>query len=114
MRFDWRDGNRVHLLENGEEFFPRVNEVIAAARREVLLETFILAEDKVGRELHRHLLEAAQRGVQITLNIDGFGSADLSSDFIRPLTEAGVRIQIFDPGSRMFGKRLNVFRRLHR
>lgn len=114
MRFDWRDGNRVHLLENGEAFFPRVNEVIADAKSEVLLETFILAEDKVGEALQKTLLDAARRGVQVMLNLDGFGSADLSTDFIRQLTDAGVQIQIFDPGQRLMGQRLNVFRRLHR
>lgn len=114
MRFDWRDGNRAHLLENGEAFYPRVNEAIAAARREVLLETFILAEDKVGRALRDELINAARRGVQVSLNLDGFGSADLSPDFVSGLTEAGVHIQIFDPGQRLMGQRLNVFRRLHR
>ncbi|PTU73681.1 cardiolipin synthase ClsB [Pseudomonas mangrovi] len=114
MRFDWRDGNRVHLLENGEAFYPRVNETIAAAQREVLLETFILAEDKVGQQLRASLIDAARRGVAVTLNIDGFGSADLSAEFVAGLTEAGVHIQIFDPGQRLMGQRLNVFRRLHR
>jgi cardiolipin synthase len=39
---------RLRLLENGEAFFPRVFEAIARARHEVLVETFILFEDKVG------------------------------------------------------------------
>ena len=32
----------IRLLENGEEYFPRVFEAIARARESVLLETFIL------------------------------------------------------------------------
>ena len=36
----WVSGNRFRLLENGEEFFPRVFESIASARREVVVETF--------------------------------------------------------------------------
>ena len=59
MRLPWRPGNRAQLLENGEAFFPAVFEAIRAARREVLLETFILFEDKVGRELHEVLVDAA-------------------------------------------------------
>jgi cardiolipin synthase len=35
MNFHWRDGNRLQLLENGEEFFPAVFEAIAAAEKEV-------------------------------------------------------------------------------
>ena len=30
----WIDGNRFALLENGEAYFPRVFEAIAAARHE--------------------------------------------------------------------------------
>ena len=27
----WRDGNRLRLWENGEEFFPRILELVRAA-----------------------------------------------------------------------------------
>ena len=33
----WVAGNQFHLLENGEEYFPRVFEAIASARREVFV-----------------------------------------------------------------------------
>ncbi|MBG6073974.1 MULTISPECIES: cardiolipin synthase ClsB [unclassified Polaromonas] len=110
----WVGGNRFQLLENGEEFFPRVFESIAGARHEVVLETFILFEDKVGLALHAALLAAASRGVQIDLTIDGFGSPDLSPDFISALTQAGIRVHVFDPAPRLWGWRTNVFRRMHR
>jgi cardiolipin synthase len=111
----WTAGNRVDLLENGEEFFPRVFEVIGQAQREVIVETFILFEDVVGKGLHAAMCAAARRGVRVDLMIDGFGSPDLSRDFIGQLTEAGVRVRVFDPGShRLFGQRLNVLRRMHR
>jgi phosphatidylserine/phosphatidylglycerophosphate/cardiolipin synthase-like enzyme len=44
----WRAGNRVTLLENGEQFFPRAFAAIAGAQREIIVETFILFEDRVG------------------------------------------------------------------
>lgn len=110
----WIDGNLVTLLENGEAFFPRVFECITAAKHEVLLETFILFEDKVGLALHAALLAAATRGVQIDITIDGYGSPDLSPGFIHALTCAGVRIHVFDPKPRLWGYRTNLFRRMHR
>ena len=51
MKSQWTAGNRFELLENGEAFFPRVFDAINAAQREVLIETFILFEDKVGLAL---------------------------------------------------------------
>ena len=113
MKQRWVSGNSIELLENGEEFFPRVFEAIAAARSEVLLETFILFDDKVGRGLHAALLEAAQRGVQVDMTIDGWGSPDLSEEFLSTLIAAGVRIHVFDPAPGIF-HRLRLFRRLHR
>lgn len=114
MNGRWIEGNDIRLLENGEEFFPRVFDCIAGARQEVVLETFILFEDKVGLALHQALVAAARRGVQIDLTIDGFGSPDLSREFIHSLTDAGVRIHVFDPVARLLGWRVNMLRRMHR
>ncbi|MBT2335821.1 cardiolipin synthase ClsB [Variovorax paradoxus] len=110
----WVGGNRIALLENGEEFFPRVFDAIRQAQREVIIETFILFEDKVGLALHAAMRSAAQRGVKVDLMVDGFGSPDLSRGFIEELSAVGVRVRMFDPGQRILGQRLNVFRRMHR
>lgn len=113
MKRNWRSGNRVSLLENGEAYYPRVFECIQQARHEVIIETFILFEDKVGLALRRHLIDAAERGVKVALTIDGWGSPDLSREFIDGLTQAGVALHIFDPAPRLW-RRLSLFRRLHR
>ncbi len=114
MSSRWTGGNDARLLENGEEFFPAVFEAIRGAQREVILETFIVFEDKVGKELHAALLDAAARGVQIDVMVDGFGSSDLTAEYLGALTGAGVRVRTFDPTSRLFGVRVNVLRRMHR
>ena len=89
-------------------------QAIAEARREVMLETFILFEDKIGQQLHAALLAAARRGVEVHVLVDGFGSPDLSDQFVGSLVEAGVHFRIFDPGRRFLGQRLNMLRRMHR
>jgi cardiolipin synthase len=114
VKLTWSAGNRIELLENGEEYYPRVFEAISRARREVVIETFILFDDPVGRQLHAVLLEVARRGVQVDLTVDGYGSPDLSEEFIGALTEAGVRLHVYDPRPRLFGLRYNLVRRMHR
>ena len=114
MKTRWLAGNAARLLINGEEFFPAVFDAIRRARTEVLVETFILFEDKVGLALHEALVDAARRGVRVDVLLDGFGSCDLSAGYIDSLLAAGVRIRTFDPGSRWFGLRVNVLRRMHR
>ncbi|WP_034944885.1 cardiolipin synthase ClsB [Erwinia oleae] len=114
MNMEWRNGNHLRLLENGEAFFPRVFEAIRRAQANVLLETFILFEDDVGNELHTVILEAARRGVKVEIMVDGYGSNDLSETFVHSLITAGVRFIYYDPRPLVFGMRTNIFRRLHR
>jgi cardiolipin synthase len=114
MKLDWSLGNRITLLENGEQYYPRVFEVVAQAQREVLLETFILFDDVVGRQLRQALLQAAANGAEVHVLVDGWGSPDLSAEYLRPLTEARVQVRAFDPARWLFGMRINLFRRMHR
>lgn len=114
MKDRWHSGNRVELLQDGDEFFPRVFAALRTARSEVFLETFILSDDKVGRELRTELIGAAKRGVRVFVTVDGFGSPGLEGEFIDGLTAVGVHFHIFNPGFTIFGVRTNLFRRLHR
>ena len=110
----WVAGNQFTLLENGDTFFPRLFECIAAAEHEVVLETFIWFDDKVGQQLQAVLIAAGRRGVQIDVTIDDYGSPNLSPAFLGALADAGVRVHVFDPGPRLWGVRTNLFRRMHR
>jgi cardiolipin synthase len=114
MNSKWLPGNRITLLENGDAYYPRVFEVIATAEHEVLLETFILFDDKVGRELQQALLRAAGRGAEVHVLVDGWGSPDLPPSFTQPLLDAGVKLRSFEPAQRLFGARINMLRRMHR
>lgn len=114
MNSHWVPGNCITLLENGEEYFPRVFDAIDGALHEVLLETFILFDDRVGRDLQRTLIHASERGAQVHVLIDGWGSPDLSSSFVQPLLDAGVKVRVFEPAQRLFGARINMLRRMHR
>lgn len=114
MEKRWIPGNDFTLLENGEEFFPRVFASIANAKREVVVETFILFEDKVGLQLQEALIAAARRGAQVDITVDDWGSPDLSERFLDALRSAGVRIHSFNPGPRPFGLRPHLLRRMHR
>ena len=114
MNRPWVDGNSVQLLINGEQYYPRVFEAMAQAREEILLETFIIFDDKVGQQLQQVLIDAAQRGVRVEVAVDGYGTADLPTEFISAMTDAGVSFHAFDPQPRLVGMRTNLFRRLHR
>ncbi len=106
--------HQVELLENGREFFTRAFEVIAGARREVLLETFIWFWDDVGKGLIDALEAAAKNGASIDVTVDGFGTVDLPPECLDRLKRLGIRLHIFDPTPRFFGWRPKWIGRLHR
>ena len=70
MKCSWREGNKIQLLENGEQYYPAVFKAIGEAQERIILETFIWFEDDVGKQLHAALLAAAQRG-KTFVNVDG-------------------------------------------
>ena len=114
MKCSWREGNQITLLENGDEYYPAVFAALDAAQHKIILETFIWFEDDVGRQLHRAVLNAAERGVKVEVLLDGYGSPDLSDEFVNQLTAAGVVFRYYDPRPPLLGMRTNVFRRMHR
>jgi cardiolipin synthase len=109
----WCSGNDFDLLENGEEYFPRLIDAIDAAAQEILLETYIFRDDDVGKPLVAALVRAAGRGVRATLTVDGYGTPAFPQRALGILVAAGVSVRSFDPQSAWF-VRTNLFCRLHR
>ncbi|MGK3568389.1 cardiolipin synthase ClsB, partial [Escherichia coli] len=50
MKCSWREGNKIQLLENGEQYYPAVFKAIGEAQERIILETFIWFEDDVGKQ----------------------------------------------------------------
>jgi cardiolipin synthase A/B len=106
-------GNRLEMLVNGEEAFPAMLGAIDRATSFVSLETYILADDEVGRLFSRALCDRAQAGVSVRLLFDSLGSLRLSSDYVRRLTDSGVEVVEFRPMRKhLFSRR--GYRRDHR
>lgn len=108
------EGNSIHLMENGEAFYPQLIRRIKHAKHEVFLETFILENDRIGRALKRAILLALRNGAWVSLTVDSWGSHYLDPEYIEELTEAGAVFQIYDPQPHWYNGRPKLFRRLHR
>ncbi|SUH38572.1 phospholipase [Salmonella enterica subsp. enterica] len=93
---------------------PAVFEAIAQAQQKIILETFILFEDEVGKKLHAALLKAAQRGVKAEVLLRRLRLSRSQRRVCRELTSAGVIFRYYDPRPRLLGLRTNIFRRMHR
>lgn len=89
------DGNRAELLIDGKEIFQSIFDGIDAAEEYLLVQFYIVRDDKRGRELQRKLIERARDGVRVYVLFDSIGSLDLGSSYISELTEAGVDVRSF-------------------
>lgn len=116
-RPSWRDGNRIHLLQNGEAFFPALCAAIDGARRYVHLETYIFNIDVTGLKVLDHLRMACQRGVKVRVALDGFGCFETVGVLRERLEEMGAQVRVYRPeptGWRWYRFSLGRLRRLHR
>lgn len=67
-------GNHVTPLINGDEAYPEMLEAIDAAKHHIHVQTFIFANDDIGRRFMDRLAERARQGVHVRVLYDRFGS----------------------------------------
>jgi hypothetical protein len=72
-------------------------EAIASAEHHVHLETYILADDEVGRRFAGAVAAKAREGVTVRLLYDSIGSRDVSAEVWDELQTAGVNVRTFNP-----------------
>ncbi|MBX3619204.1 MAG: cardiolipin synthase ClsB [Rhizobacter sp.] len=107
-------GNRATLLRGGDELFPAMVRAIDAARHEVWLATYIYDNTGSVAEVTRALADAARRGVQVKVVVDGFGTRANLPELRTLLEGAGVLLTVFRPLHRWWSwLQPSQLRRLH-
>jgi cardiolipin synthase len=89
------EGNRVELLNNGDEFFPAMLRAIREAKASVSLESYIFKTDRTGQLFGDALMDAARRGVEVRVLVDGKGG--LSRSLLDRMRQGGVDARIYHP-----------------
>ncbi len=90
--------NAVRLLLDACENFPAWLAAIAAARRYILFESYIVADDRIGRAFADALAQKARAGVLVYVVYDWLGSTKFSSTW-DGLRAAGAEVRCFNPPS---------------
>lgn len=91
-------GNRVRLLENGDEIFPAMLTAIRGAKKTVNLAVYIFWSGKVGSQFRDALAERARSGVAVRVILDAVGSkAHLQASDIEAMRSAGCLVEFFHP-----------------
>ena len=90
-------GNQLQLLRGGDMLFPAMLQAIQRATSEIWLATYIFNNDPASEAVAQALAEAALRGVQVRVVLDGFGGKASLGAIAEVLRPAGVQLTIFRP-----------------
>lgn len=101
----------VQLLPDGELAFREVTAALHSAREEILVETYILRDDRIGTSVQEALSAAARRGVRVCVLADAVGSLATAEAFWGAFESDGVQVRLFH---RFRHLPLEILRRDHR
>jgi cardiolipin synthase len=94
-------GNRLEVIASGQARLRAILDLIAGAQQSIKILMYMFNADSAGEQVRDALVEAAARGVQIKLLIDGFGSS-AGPDFFAPLDKPPGHVCVFNPS---YGRR---------
>lgn len=85
------------IFFNGEEYFNALLSDIGKATHSIDLETYIFELDDLGKKIITALLDAAKRGVQVRILVDGSGTPNWGGNLVDSLEKAGAITRVFHP-----------------
>lgn len=109
-----RGGHHLRLLEGSQQLFPALIEAMDAAQYEVRLETYIFDFTGAGATVAEALVRAAERGLPVSLTVDGLGTGPLPAEWQARFTRAGVAWRVYSPVNLLALLLPTRWRRLHR
>ena len=89
-------GNSVELLNNGDEFYPRMLQDIERAERSITIEAYIYWAGDVGLKFARAIEDRARAGVTVKILLDAIGSATIGKDIL-DILEPACAVEWFNP-----------------
>lgn len=105
-------GNRVDILNNGDQFYPLMLAEIGKAQRTITIEAYIYWAGDIGKMFAEALAERARAGVTVKILLDAVGSSTISSEITDTLEKSGCQLEWYHPVHWYTIKRVN--NRTHR
>jgi cardiolipin synthase len=90
-------GNRVEVMLNGDETYPRLWDDLRSAQRSITLQLYYGAPGRMADTLGQILRERAKAGVRVFVLYDAFGTVDIPRAHRDELRAAGVVVEPFRP-----------------
>lgn len=89
--------NAVEFYTDGYQFFPALLQAIKGATNHIHLDTYIIADDPLGRLVSDALIAKAREGVEVRLIYDDVGCWRVPEQFFDRMRQAGVKVRSFMP-----------------
>ena len=89
--------NRVEILNNGDNCFPRMFGDMACAKHFIHIEFFGIESGKLFEQMFEVLKERAASGVEVRVIYDSVGGRVLWNKDIKRMREAGIEVRSFMP-----------------
>lgn len=89
--------NAVEFYTDGYKFFPALLQAIKGATNHIHLDTYIIADDPLGRLVSDALIAKAREGVEVRLIYDDVGCWRVPERFFDRMRQAGVKVRSFMP-----------------
>ena len=105
--------NSVELLINGDATFDSILAGLQQAEEYILLQFYMIHDDKIGGRVRDALVERARAGIRVLVLYDEIGSSGLPREYLESLREAGVQVSSFRP-TQGKGNRFQLNFRNHR
>ncbi|RDH84833.1 MAG: hypothetical protein DIZ80_05050 [endosymbiont of Galathealinum brachiosum] len=81
----------------GDNYFNDLISSLNNAKHSIEFECYIFYQDDLGRRVITALIDAAKRGINIRVIIDGYGSLNWNTQQLSELTDLNIEIKIFHP-----------------
>jgi cardiolipin synthase len=90
-------GNDAQLLVDGPASFAAMFAAIGKARRQVVLESYIIEDADVSRQLADLLLQRRSQGIEVAVLYDGVGSMGTQEAYFDRMRQGGIAVCAFNP-----------------
>lgn len=112
--FPFTRGNSARLLIDGPQAFADMLQGVRQATKYVLVQFYVVRDDRLGQAFRRVLLDRAAAGVKVHVLYDDIGSEDLSSEYVETLIAGGVSVSSFNGRKSWFVRHSRINYRNHR
>ena len=90
-------GNRIDLLNNGDEFYPAMLEAIERAEASITIEAYIYWAGRIGEQFADALADRARAGVKVKILLDAVGSTSIGEQILKTLESGPCQLAWYNP-----------------